>query len=896
MKEKDSVDLLKTKIPVDKCSEADLKELAQALEGIPLAITHAAAYIRSRPRVTVSMYLSLFRESEANQATLLNNNETKDLRRDHSIRHAVITTWQITFEQIRKTSPEAAELLSLMAMFERQGIPESVLYDGRGRLQFEDAVALLTSFSLIKAQSTKQPEQQVGEYIFQMHELVQLATKKWLEVQMQVGRWQKASLHIMAAAFPSGQHETWAACRVLLPHARKVLGYVLEETEATLDRVRIADNTVRYLLLTGEYAAAEQIGRTAVVGREGVLGVEHPDTLISVSQLGLVLSRQGKYKEAEAMHQRALQGMEKVLGVEHPDTLSGVSQLGLVLERQGKYKEAEAMERRALGGREKVLGVEHPDTLSGVSNLGSVLSRQGKYEEAEAMHWRALQGMEKMLGVEHPDTLNGVSNLGSALEGQGKYKEAEAMHQRALQGMEKMLGVEHPDTLSSMANLASMYCEQSRWDEAEELQVQVIVTRKRVLGTEHQDTLSSIVNLASTYRNQGRWKEAEELEMQVIDMSSSVASDDEDIRSTVETESALSPLRVAAAWLIAKRFSEDQELFTLYRLALKRLGVTKFIRNNRRLLKSYYLCLKAEAQTTPEDKLVVSFLRLRATRTQISSYIYRILMPETFELEEKAPSTDEMEYSINRYLQSTETNSELMVEDPLRNDDFERDPSSDEDGVEDGDDDGDDISVDSAVHDVTHAHLRKAAQILTTGQPFNSYRNNLHTFVFSKVILGPIQTHTEVQESPGSQKNQGQDSQGIQNVDDHQGDPTTTLVSGNNPADHISWNDSETLFSRSRITPIKGLHKEPYHCEKTFKLTRFLFNLYQSFLLQCITMAEDIGLYKRPLNRGFVRLSWDCTCGCSFSEDYPASRLTAATFSTPADTSWVSSADTRVVS
>ncbi|OAF59174.1 hypothetical protein VC83_04384 [Pseudogymnoascus destructans] len=924
MKEKDSVDLLKTKIPVDKCSEADLKELAQALEGIPLAITHAAAYIRSRPRVTVSMYLSLFRESEANQATLLNNNETKDLRRDHSIRHAVITTWQITFEQIRKTSPEAAELLSLMAMFERQGIPESVLYDGRGRLQFEDAVALLTSFSLIKAQSTKQPEQQVGEYIFQMHELVQLATKKWLEVQMQVGRWQKASLHIMAAAFPSGQHETWAACRVLLPHARKVLGYVLEETEATLDRVRIADNTVRYLLLTGEYAAAEQIGRTAVVGREGVLGVEHPDTLISVSQLGLVLSRQGKYKEAEAMHQRALQGMEKVLGVEHPDTLSGVSQLGLVLERQGKYKEAEAMERRALGGREKVLGVEHPDTLSGVSNLGSVLSRQGKYEEAEAMerralggrekvlgvehpdtlisvsqlglvlsrqgkyeeaeamhqralqgmekilgeehpdtlssvsnlgsvlsrqgkyeeaeamHWRALQGMEKMLGVEHPDTLNGVSNLGSALEGQGKYKEAEAMHQRALQGMEKMLGVEHPDTLSSMANLASMYCEQSRWDEAEELQVQVIVTRKRVLGTEHQDTLSSIVNLASTYRNQGRWKEAEELEMQVIDMSSSVASDDEDIRSTVETESALSPLRVAAAWLIAKRFSEDQELFTLYRLALKRLGVTKFIRNNRRLLKSYYLCLKAEAQTTPEDKLVVSFLRLRATRTQISSYIYRILMPETFELEEKAPSTDEMEYSINRYLQSTETNSELMVEDPLRNDDFERDPSSDEDGVEDGDDDGDDISVDSAVHDVTHAHLRKAAQILTTGQPFNSYRNNLHTFVFSKVILGPIQTHTEVQESPGSQKNQGQDSQGIQNVDDHQGDPTTTLVSGNNPADHISWNDSETLFSRSRITPIKGLHKEPYHFGTALVVVAFqriiphLDLLQQHFQLQLI--------------------------------------------------------------
>ena len=296
MTEEDALMLLKTRVPVGEAFEDDAKTLVQTLEYIPLAVTHAAAYLAVRAQtITVCTYLQLFRESEENQAHLLSSQEARDMRRDGSVSDAVITTWQISFEQIRKTSPEAAELLSLMAMFDRQGIPESILYDGRSRLQFEDAVAPLTSFSLIKAQSTKQPEQQVGEHLFEMHDLVQLATRKWLEVQMQVGTWQKASLRIMAAAFPSGQHETWAACRVLLPHARKVLGYVLKETEATLDRARIADNTVWYLLLSGEYAAAERIGRTAVVGREEVLGVEHPDTLTSVSQLGLVLERQGMY-------------------------------------------------------------------------------------------------------------------------------------------------------------------------------------------------------------------------------------------------------------------------------------------------------------------------------------------------------------------------------------------------------------------------------------------------------------------------------------------------------------------------------------------------------------------------------------------------------------------------
>ena len=85
------------------------------------------------------------------------------------------------------------------------------------------------------------------------------------------------------------------------------------------------------------------------------------------------------------MHRRVLKATEKVLGPEHPDTLNSVSNLGLVLESQGKYEEAEAMHRRALKGYEKVLGPEHPYTLTSVNNLGLVLESQGKYEEAESM-------------------------------------------------------------------------------------------------------------------------------------------------------------------------------------------------------------------------------------------------------------------------------------------------------------------------------------------------------------------------------------------------------------------------------------------------------------------------------------------------------------------------------
>src|SRR5437667_8186585 len=61
----------------------------------------------------------------------------------------------------------------------------------------------------------------------------------------------------------------------------------------------------------------------------------------------------GKYKEAEQMHRQALELRERALGIEHPLTLESINNLGVVLRKQGKYEEAEQMHRQALELREK---------------------------------------------------------------------------------------------------------------------------------------------------------------------------------------------------------------------------------------------------------------------------------------------------------------------------------------------------------------------------------------------------------------------------------------------------------------------------------------------------------------------------------------------------------------
>jgi tetratricopeptide (TPR) repeat protein len=495
MGEDEALALLHTRVPFGESSLADAKALVHALERIPLAITHAAAYIKTRaPTTTISTYLKLFHVSEANQVRLLSRKEWKDIRRNHSIRDAVIATWQISFQHIQATEPQAADLLALMSMYDKQGIPRWLLQQANAsELDFDDALAPLLSFSLVKTE--------VGEQALAMHRLVQLSMRRWLEAESELGRWVKESIEALSAAFPSGDYATWEQCKVLLPHVKEIVAHRADDREGVEKQAESASRAGWYLLLNGEYTAAEELIRLSLKIREKVLGFEHPDTLTSVSNLGTVLERQGKYDEAEAMHRRALEGYEKVLGFEHPHTLASVSNLGSVLSRQGKYDEAEAMHRRDLEGSEKVLGVEHPDTLASVSNLGSVLDSQGKYDEAEAMHRRALEGYEKVLGVEHPDTLTSVSNLGSVLERQGKYDEAEAMHRRALEGYEKVLGFEHPDTLASVYHLAFLFHGKQHYPAAVGLYQRAYEGYAKVLGARHPTTAACFQHYESALKH-----------------------------------------------------------------------------------------------------------------------------------------------------------------------------------------------------------------------------------------------------------------------------------------------------------------------------------------------------------------------------------------------------------
>lgn len=192
--------LLDKKLPYDTSVEEDWNALVQALEYLPLAIMQAAAYITMKARrVTVSTYLTYFRQSEATPSSLLSR-DWGDLRRDHDLPNAVgMIMWPISFDQIKSQDPPAAQLLSRMSVLDRQGVPAFFFYhDDEDKLASDDAVGTLAGFSFVAAEK--------DENTYVMHRLVRLSMKTCLEAHGEMARTKGDTLRTLASKYPDGSH------------------------------------------------------------------------------------------------------------------------------------------------------------------------------------------------------------------------------------------------------------------------------------------------------------------------------------------------------------------------------------------------------------------------------------------------------------------------------------------------------------------------------------------------------------------------------------------------------------------------------------------------------------------------------------------------------------------
>jgi tetratricopeptide (TPR) repeat protein len=532
-----------------KADNEDVLELVQMLECMPLAIVQAAAYIRHRaPLCSVKQYLEDFQKSDREKMTLLKH-EGGSLRRDEEAGNAILLTWQMTFDHLRQTRSTAADLLSLMSFFDRQGIPGSLL-----RVSGESEDDTWSDRSAHDVQddgsSTDSSEELPEDLSGTDDDEAEHNQDDFLPGQMdtQEGHWAQAQVVGRGRDTTSEQEVLYepAVADTFEEDILTLRDYSLISIIADMDHfemhrlVQLA--TQQWLKVHQQheewkghfirtlYTEFTRPGRHKWARCELIFShvqsavIQKPFNNNGLEEWASILSygakyawRKGPFTEGKRMAKLAKTTRVRLLGPEHPATVDSLKILGLIYLLEGKWEQAEKLQMRVLETRTRVTGPEKSSTLDSMNDLAATYCYQGRIEEAIKLQVNVMETGKRVLGLEHPTTLTSMINLATSYNYQRRFEEAESLQVDLMEICKRALGPEHQTTLISMNNLSSTYGDQGRFKEAEILQVNLMEVSKRVLGPEHRTTLAIIENLASTYWEQSRLKEAERLQVGLVD-------------------------------------------------------------------------------------------------------------------------------------------------------------------------------------------------------------------------------------------------------------------------------------------------------------------------------------------------------------------------------------------
>jgi CHAT domain-containing protein/Tfp pilus assembly protein PilF len=322
-----------------------------------------------------------------------------------------------------------------------------------------------------------------------------------------------AGLHIERADFAAAKGARQEALGILRKHHGESHWKVTDARLALQDVERLAAMTrdqrqklaeakclnreVMTLLRAGRYGEAMPSARRALAIRQAVLGPRHPDTALSLNNLGYLLLAQGDYASARPLYEQALAIYKAVQGERHPDTALSLNNLAYLLYSQGDYAAARPLFEQALAIRKAVQGERHPDIAVSLNNLAGLLDAQGDSASARPLYEQALAINRAVLGERHPTTATSLNNLAALLESQGDYAAARPLFEQALAITKAVLGERHPGYATALNNLAALLQAQGDYAGARPLYEQALAIDKEVLGARHPATALRLSNLAA---------------------------------------------------------------------------------------------------------------------------------------------------------------------------------------------------------------------------------------------------------------------------------------------------------------------------------------------------------------------------------------------------------------
>src|SRR5437868_2949584 len=496
--------------------------LSERLGYLPLALTHAAAYI-GYYGIGFGDYLAEF---ERNLASVLSYHDHNVIEYETEPEKAgmvktVATTFFISFDRLGPVEKSILRAASFLApvpiplmVFESPEEMETLVKiwcEESGEQPVDkpirDALAELARFSLVTR----------GDGSFSVHRMVQAVQHYRLD-KAGVVLWMECAVRLVNESFPSPEFSSWLTCERLIAHARSCAGFIERLGFRSLEAARLLNDSGCYFQFTARYAEAEPLMRRALAIDEQSFGPDHPKVAISLNNLAALLQVTNRLTDAEPLMRRALAIDEQSFGPDHPKVAISLNNLAALLQVTNRLTEAEPLMRRALAIDELSFGPDHPKVAIRLNNLAQLLQDTNRLTDAEPLMRRALAIDEQSFGPDHPEVATDLNNLAHLLQDTNRPTETEPLMRRAVAIDEQSFGPDHPNVAIRLNNLAQLLQDTNRLTEAEPLMRRVAEIFEKSLGADHPNVAVAINNLAHLLKDTNRLTEAEPLMRRVVEI------------------------------------------------------------------------------------------------------------------------------------------------------------------------------------------------------------------------------------------------------------------------------------------------------------------------------------------------------------------------------------------
>lgn len=528
-------------------------ELLTYLTFLPLAITQAAAYL-NQTKAPIQTYLGLLQGAEKDVAGVLGR-EFKDTTRYKDSRNAVGTTWLVTFDQLQKSDDVAVDLLSFISCVEPKAIPQSIL-PNTDHERTEWAVGLLCSYSFLARRE--------GSNTFDMHSLVHMATRQWVNSQNRMEKVVNDAICHLANIFPARGCTCDALRREYLPHVTRLLHYsdglkvndtyiLLEEVGAFHLNDRRFEEAARcyeevcqwrqshqYEINHDRLAAEEGLARAYLGSRrineaiklfehitsvqKEILDEDDQTRLVSEHALAFAYLEARQTKKSLEILENITQTQRHTLDEKHHLRLSSEHELARAYLYDGRAKDAIIMLDHITSVENETRAKTDRKRLISQQLLAFAYVTSGRMKEAITIY-EYVVGVKETLDETDHDRLVAQQELAIAYIEDGRYKAAIDILGHILSIQEVIHDENDQGRLHSEHLLGSAYLEDEQYNIAIPILERVATLRQNVLHKKDVARLTSEYELGRAYLEDGQLKRAIDLLENVVAIRKEILSE-----------------------------------------------------------------------------------------------------------------------------------------------------------------------------------------------------------------------------------------------------------------------------------------------------------------------------------------------------------------------------------